>query len=72
MTTTSMNIDTITRPSFDIIYSRYCIVRNFLLIWLESRAKQSNKEYRNTLEQLQSIVNNVNNYLNIQAIDLIF
>jgi len=41
-------------------YQKRCIVQNFLLIWLDVNIDQSTEDCQNTLAQIQTIVNNVN------------
>jgi hypothetical protein len=49
-----------------------CVVQNFFLIWLDANIDESNDEYRNSINQLQSIINTIDIFKDIdQCIDFL-
>ncbi|CAF0851456.1 unnamed protein product [Adineta steineri] len=53
------NNNTTVTPS-TVIQSRRRIIRNYSLLWLDECVDQTNKDYENTLKQIQTIAHNIN------------
>ena len=55
-----------------VIHSRQRITQNFLLIWVDTNIDESTENYRSTVTQLRSVVNDINIFTKLdEAVDFL-
>jgi hypothetical protein len=61
-----------TSADTNVIHSKQRIAQNYLLIWISTNIDKSIEDYRNTVTQLQSVVNDINTFTKLdEAVDFL-
>ena len=61
-----------TSTGANAFHSRQSIAQNFLLIWVNANIDKSTEDYRSTIRQLRSVVNDINMFTKLdEAVDFL-